>query len=125
MDLGDYRLESANIDRDYVTGTDIHDELFNGTVVSFNMVSPEGRTLCSFVSTWDPPMKSQWVVESPSLTPVDNTPSAENPCDNGWQDMISECAAQEEQRLADAESSIPPQDTSDPRDVVDDYILPP
>src|SRR5262249_45884454 len=122
---GDNSLESANLDWDDVTPSDIHDNLYNGTLVSFNMVSADGETLCSFVSTWDDPMKSQWIVETPDSTPVDNTPDAENPCDNGWQGSLSLCAAQEEQRLADAEGSIPPQDTSDPRDVVDDYIVPP
>jgi hypothetical protein len=125
VNLGEYRLESADIDSTYLTGSEVNSRLYAGTLPSFNMVSSEGGSLCSFVATWDTPLKSQWVVETPSRTPVDDTPDAENPCDNGWQDAISQCEAQEEQRLADAEGSIPPRDRTDPRDLVDDYIVPP
>jgi hypothetical protein len=113
LSLGSYHLESADIDSPSVSDTDIRSALFNGSLISFELVSEIGRTLCSFVATWDVPMGSQWVVETPSLSPIDDTAVSPNPCDNGWEGNVSTCAAAALAELIAAEPDIPPQDLGD------------
>ncbi|TMQ05528.1 MAG: hypothetical protein E6J90_28695 [Deltaproteobacteria bacterium] len=121
LDYGTYSLESANLPASSVSPSEIRAALFVGSLVSFNMVSDEGKTLCSFVSTWDAPMKSSWIVETPPLTPIGDTP-ADAPCDNGWAGSMAECEAEEDILLQAAEPEVPPQDTSDLQ-LDPDYII--
>jgi hypothetical protein len=107
-----YSFESANLPWSNVSPSDVRGALFSGGLISFNMVSPEGQTLCSFVSTWNAPLKSQWIVESPPLTPDSNAPSTAV-CDSGWAGAMSQCQADEDSLLQAAQSSVPPQDTGD------------
>jgi hypothetical protein len=118
----EYTLESAQYDAVSVDPYEIRARLFDGSLVGFTMVSLEnGQTMCSFVATWDEPIKEHWVVESPPITPDDNSPYAEDICDNGWQDDPFDCWW-EEQFLLDQAGGVPPQDTSD-NTADPDYII--
>jgi hypothetical protein len=117
-----FSLESAQFDSESVDPYQIRDGLFDGSLVSFNMVSMEtGQTVCSFVATWDQPIKEHWVVETPPLTSVDDSSYADDPCDNGWQFDPFDCEWEEEELLEQA-GGVPPQDTSD-NPVDPDYII--
>ena len=108
-----YVLESFQYEEESVGPDEIRSSLFDGTLVSFTMTNVDsGATVCSFVSSWDEPIKDKWGVETPPLTPEDNSPEADDPCDNGWQDDLWGCEW-EEDMLLDAAGGIPPTDTTD------------
>jgi hypothetical protein len=116
-----YHLESSDIDQPSLLGADVRAALYGGQLVSFNMVSAGGATLCSFVSTWDYPMKSTWLVESPPLSPVNQSAVAPDRCDNGWSGAIGTCQAQENAVLDTL--PFPPPDTSDGRPEDGDNVV--
>ena len=124
LDLGTARLQSSDLDAPDPTGDEIRSLLFAGTLSNFNLVNDIGRTLCSFVSTWDPPLKPLWTVEAPELSPTDDTAVSQNQCENDGYAAFDMCTQQQDALLAAAEPTIPPQDLSDDRDDYPDYTVP-
>jgi hypothetical protein len=89
VDLGNY---STDLDGDHLSPIDVRYALHAGSLHSFYLMTDEVRTVCSFVATWDAPLKSEWVVDVPRLTPDENRVDPD-PCSNGWSGHIAECQA--------------------------------
>jgi hypothetical protein len=106
LDLGDWNLESPELPDASVSPGAIRDALFDGSLATFYVTEPWRQTLCSFVSTWNDPIKDTWTVESPPWTDTDQDNLSDDYCDNGY---LAVCE-QEEVYLLQNAGPIPPTD---------------